>query len=107
MAEDSKSPELRRREGSRRTWTIAGSKDFLETGKKRLAGDRLGRHLGTRSTDCVARPWRSRRWLPILPWTRVLKKSVTGMGRTANRESGRRGRAGGGVRVGGGDQVLS
>src|SRR3954464_15531998 len=57
--------ELCRREGIAQNLYYRWSKDFLEAGKKRLAGDTPGPPARTRSTICVARPWRSRRWLPI------------------------------------------
>ena len=57
--------ELCRREGIAQNLYYRWSKDFLEAGKKRLAGDtaRAATSGNPRSTICVARPWRS--WLPI------------------------------------------
>jgi transposase len=57
--------ELCRREGIAQNLYYRWSKDFLEAGKKRLLAIRFGPPPRTRSTICVARPWRSRRWLPI------------------------------------------
>src|SRR3954462_7693531 len=57
--------ELCRREGIAQNLYYRWSKDFLEAGKKRLAGDTPRAATSEESTICVARPWRSRRWLPI------------------------------------------
>src|SRR3954452_20631613 len=54
--------ELCRREGIAQNLFYRGSKDFREAEKKRLAGDTARAATRTRSTICVARPWRSRRW---------------------------------------------
>ena len=58
--------ELCRREGIAQNLYYRWSKDFLEAGKKRLAGAiQPGPPPRTRSTICGVRPRRSRRWLPI------------------------------------------
>src|SRR3954451_20662631 len=51
--------------GSRRTCTIAGLKTSWRLARSAWLAIRLGPPPRTRSTICVARPWRSRRWLPI------------------------------------------
>src|SRR5215813_10458148 len=56
--------ELCRREGIVQNLYYRWSKEFLEAGKKRLAGTLRGRQPRTRSRSCAGRPARSRRWLP-------------------------------------------
>ena len=51
--------------GSRRTCTIAGRKTSWRLARSAWLAIQLGPPPRTRSTICVARPWRSRRWLPI------------------------------------------
>ena len=57
--------ELCRREGIAQNLYYRWSKDFLEAGKKRLAGDTARAPPRTRSTIFGVRPRRSRRWSPI------------------------------------------
>ena len=57
--------ELCRREGIAQNLYYRWSKDFLEAGKKRLAGTRLVPQLRTRSRICGVRRPRSRRLSPI------------------------------------------
>ena len=57
--------ELCRREGIAQTCTIAGRKTSWRLARSAWLAIRLGPPPRTRSTICVARPWRSRRWLPI------------------------------------------
>ena len=45
--------------------TIAGRKTSWRLARSAWLAIRLGPPPRTRSTICVARPWRSRRWLPI------------------------------------------
>ncbi len=57
--------ELCRREGSRRTCTIAGRKTFWRLARSAWPVTRLGPRPRTRSRICGVRLRRSRRWLPI------------------------------------------
>jgi transposase len=57
--------ELCRREGIAQNLYYRWSKDFLEAGKKRLAGDTARAQLRTRSRICGVRRPRSRRLSPI------------------------------------------
>ena len=68
--------ELCRREGIAQNLYYRWSKDFLEAGKKRLAGDTARAATSDEVTICVTRPWRSRRWLPIRPWKTVFSKKA-------------------------------
>ena len=57
--------ELCRREGIAQNLYYRWSKDFLRLARSAWLAIRFGPPPRTRSTICVARPWRSRRWLPI------------------------------------------
>ena len=56
--------ELCRREGIAEGLYYAWSKEFLEAGKRRLAGDTGGRQPVVRSRICGVRRRSSRRWWP-------------------------------------------
>jgi transposase len=71
--------ELCRREGIAQNLYYRWSKDFLEAGKKRLAGDTARAPPRTRSTICVARPFKEV-VADLTLENRLLKKSATGDG---------------------------
>jgi hypothetical protein len=52
-------------EGLRGEDSIAGRKTSWRLARSAWLAIRFGPPPRTRSTICVARPWRSRRWLPI------------------------------------------
>ncbi len=56
--------ELCRREGIAANLYYRWSKDFLEAGKKQLAGIRSEKPPATRSKSCAARTESGRRWWP-------------------------------------------
>ena len=57
--------ELCRREGIAQNLYYRWSKTSWRLARSAWLAIRLGPPPRTRSTICVARPWRSRRWLPI------------------------------------------
>ena len=57
--------ELCRREGIAQNLYYSWSKDFLEAGKKRLAGDTARAATTDEVKDLRAKPRRSRKWWPI------------------------------------------
>src|SRR5207342_2118672 len=83
--------ELCRREGIAQNLYYRWSKDFLEAGKKRLAGDTARAATSDEVNDLRREAMALKEVVADLTLeNRVLKKSVTGMGRTANEISGRR-----------------
>ena len=71
--------ELCRREGIAQNLFYRWSKDFLEAGKKRLAGDTARAATSDEVNNLRARLWRSKEVVANLTLeNRVLKKSVTG-----------------------------
>ena len=73
--------ELCRREGMSRTSTIAGRKNFLEAGKKRLAGDTARAATSDEVNDLRREAMALKEVVADLTLeNRVLKKSVTGDG---------------------------
>ena len=68
--------ELCRREGIAQNLYYRWSKDFLEAGKKRLAGDTARAATSEEVQIFGVRPRRSRRWSPISPWRTVCSKKA-------------------------------
>ena len=60
--------ELCRREGIAESLYYSWSKEFLEAGKRRLAGTRSGPRPAPRSRSCDAKPVISRKWSPSKLW---------------------------------------
>jgi transposase len=75
--------ELCRKEGINQNLYYRWSKEFLEAGKKRLAGDTAREANRTRSRSCAARPHSSKKHWPR-PCLRIAcsKKAATGLGAT-------------------------
>ena len=73
--------ELCRREGINTNVYYRWSKEFLEAGKKRLAGDTAREATPLRSRiSALKLPLSRRPWQSLLMENRLLKKSVTGDG---------------------------
>ena len=74
--------ELCRREGIAQGMYYSWSKEFLEAGKKRLAGDTAREANTGEVKSCAARLTTSRRWWPNRPWNCAFsKKHDRGWGR--------------------------
>ena len=77
--------ELCRREGIAQSLYYKWSKDFMEAGKKRLAGDIVRQANTSEVTDLRREAEISKRWLPNKRWSCGYSKKVcSGMGRNSN-----------------------
>ena len=68
--------ELCRREGIAASMYYGWSKEFLEAGKRRLAGDTARAATSGEVKDFVVRPSPSKRPWPISPWRTACSKKV-------------------------------